>query len=159
MPVSAAKAATGSLIAAVQRFAGAPKTNTDGACDLPMITLPSTLTTVDQQHGYRSSRCATLLPGVRARKNRQRHGIEQAPAAHPGSDHPQARRGQQTSPRYPAPCSSANAEMTPPLGDGDLNHFLAPVGDTAVICRGLVDGPGESAAAIQWKPRCYLGVT
>jgi putative transposase len=36
-----------------------------------------------------------LLPGVRARKNRQRHGIEQASAAYAGSDHPQARRGQQ----------------------------------------------------------------
>jgi hypothetical protein len=42
-----------------------------------------------------SSRCGTLLPGVRARKNRQRHGIEQAPAAHAGPDHPQAGRGQQ----------------------------------------------------------------
>jgi putative transposase len=31
-----------------------------------MITLPSTLTTVDQQHGYRSRGCVTLLPGVRA---------------------------------------------------------------------------------------------
>lgn len=30
-----------------------------------------------------SSRCATLLTGVRARKNRQRHGIEQAPAHTP----------------------------------------------------------------------------
>lgn len=28
--------------------------STDGACDLPMITLPSTLTTMDLQHGYRS---------------------------------------------------------------------------------------------------------
>src|SRR6476469_9707575 len=28
--------------------------DTYGACDLPMITLPSTLTTVDLQHGYRS---------------------------------------------------------------------------------------------------------
>jgi hypothetical protein len=33
------------------------------------------------------------LPGVRARKNQQRHGIEQAPAAYAGSDYPQARRG------------------------------------------------------------------
>ena len=31
------------------------------------------------------------------RKNQQRHGIEQAPAAYAGSDHPQARRGQQAS--------------------------------------------------------------
>jgi hypothetical protein len=29
------------------------------------------------------------------RKNRQQHGSKQAPAAHAGSDHPQARRGQQ----------------------------------------------------------------
>lgn len=28
-------------------------THTYGACDLLMITLPSTLTTVDLQHGYR----------------------------------------------------------------------------------------------------------
>lgn len=30
------------------------------------------------------------------RKNEQRHGIEQAPAAYAGSDHPQAGGGQQT---------------------------------------------------------------
>ena len=41
-------------IAAGKRFAGAPLPNTYGACDLLMITLPSTLTTVDLQHGYRS---------------------------------------------------------------------------------------------------------
>src|SRR5271155_573048 len=41
-------------IAAGKRFAGAPSPNTYGACDLLMITLPSTLTTVDLQHGYRS---------------------------------------------------------------------------------------------------------
>src|SRR6476646_5789827 len=41
-------------IAAAKRFAGAPSPDTYGACDLPMITLPSTLTTVDLQHGYRS---------------------------------------------------------------------------------------------------------
>ena len=38
-----------------------------------------------------SGRYGTLLPGIRARKNQQRHGIEQAPAAYAGSDHPQAR--------------------------------------------------------------------
>src|SRR5271156_927950 len=41
-------------IAAGKRFARAPSPNTYGACDLLMITLPSTLTTVDLQHGYRS---------------------------------------------------------------------------------------------------------
>jgi hypothetical protein len=34
---------------------------------------------------------------VLGQKNQQRHGIEHAPAAYAGSDHPQARRGQQTS--------------------------------------------------------------
>ncbi len=37
--------------AAGKPFAGAPTTNTDGACDLLMITLPSALTTLDLQHG------------------------------------------------------------------------------------------------------------
>jgi hypothetical protein len=50
----AATTATGSPIAAAKRFADAPSPDTYGACDLRMITLPSTLTTVDQQHGYTS---------------------------------------------------------------------------------------------------------
>jgi WS/DGAT/MGAT family acyltransferase len=47
------------LIAAVRRFADVPKRRTDGAFDLPMITLPSTRTTVDQRHGYRSHELTT----------------------------------------------------------------------------------------------------
>lgn len=46
--------ATVHLSVAAQLFAGAPTTSADGACELLLVTLPWTLTTVDLLHGYRS---------------------------------------------------------------------------------------------------------